>query len=157
MFSIVGIDPGLAVVGFGVIAVEENNIHAVSYGCITTSADKSKGERLLRIYNHISTLFEKYAPHAIAMERIFFSRNVTNAFSVAEVRGVIFLAAQQHRLPVFEYTPLQIKQAITGSGKADKRQMQDMIKKLLGLKEIPKPDDAADGLSIALCHIHTKL
>jgi len=157
LLSVIGIDPGLATVGFGVIGVEDYKVKTVSYGCITTSAAKPKGERLLEIYNNINSLFEKHAPHAIAMEKLFFSRNVTNAFSVAEARGVIFLAAQQKHIPVFEYTPLQIKQAITGSGKADKKQMQDMIKKLLSLKEIPKPDDAADGLSIALCHVHMRM
>jgi crossover junction endodeoxyribonuclease RuvC len=151
---IIGIDPGLATIGFGVIRTEKNIITPLSYGCIRTSAKKQKSERLLEIYTEINALFEKYAPEAVAVERLFFNRNVTNAMSVSEARGVIFLAAQQKQIPVFEYTPLQIKHAITGSGRADKKQIQDMIKRLLDLKEIPRPDDAADGLSIALCHIN---
>ncbi|MDP2767202.1 MAG: crossover junction endodeoxyribonuclease RuvC [Candidatus Methanoperedens sp.] len=151
---VIGIDPGLATVGFGVIRAEENVITPVSYGCIRTSAEKQTPQRLLDIYTEIIVLFEKYAPSVVAVERLFFNKNVTNAMSVSEARGVIFLAAQQKNIPVFEYTPLQVKQAITGSGRADKKQMQEMIKRLLNLSEIPKPDDAADGLSIALCHIN---
>ncbi len=151
---IIGIDPGLATIGFGVIRTEKNIITPLSYGCIRTSSKKQKSERLLEIYTEINALFEKYAPEAVAVERLFFNKNVTNAMSVSEARGVIFLAAQQKQIPVFEYTPLQIKQAITGSGRADKKQIQEMIKRLLDLKEIPRPDDAADGLSIALCHIN---
>lgn len=150
---VIGIDPGLATVGFGVIKKEASPL-PVSYGCIRTSSEKKTPERLQEIYLEINSLFEKYAPEAVAIERLFFNRNVTNAMSVSESRGVIFLAAQQKGIPVFEYTPKQVKQAITGSGKADKKQMQEMIKRLLKLKEVPKPDDAADALSIALCHIH---
>lgn len=151
---VIGIDPGLATVGFGVIRTEKNVITTVSYGCIKTSAEEQKPRRLLEIYTEVIALFEKYSPEAIAVEKLFFNKNVTNAMSVSEARGVIVLAAQQKHIPVFEYTPLQVKQAITGSGRADKKQMQEMIKRLLNLKEIPKPDDAADGLSIALCHIN---
>jgi crossover junction endodeoxyribonuclease RuvC len=151
---VIGIDPGLATVGFGVIRTEKNVITTVSYGCIKTSAEEQKPRRLLEIYTEVIALFEKYSPEAIAVEKLFFNKNVTNAMSVSEARGVIFLAAQQRSIPSFEYTPLQVKQAITGSGRADKKQMQEMIKRLLNLKEIPKPDDAADGLSIALCHIN---
>jgi crossover junction endodeoxyribonuclease RuvC len=151
---VMGIDPGLATVGFGVIRAEKNTITPLSFGCIRTSVEKQSPERLLEIYNEINALFEKYAPGVIAVEKLFFNKNVTNAMSVSEARGVIFLAAQQKNIPIFEYTPNQVKQAITGSGRADKRQMQEMIKKLLDLNEIPEPDDAADGLSIALCHIN---
>ena len=151
---VIGIDPGLATVGFGVIRTERNIITPVSYGCIRTSAEKESPQRLLEIYTEVIALFEKYAPGAVAVERLFFNKNVTNAMGVSEARGVIILAAQQKQIPVFEYTPLQVKQAITGSGRADKKQMQEMIKRLLNLGEIPKPDDAADGLSIALCHIN---
>ena len=151
---IIGIDPGLATVGFGVIEKVEEKIIPVSYGCIRTSAEKQTSERLLEIYNEIKTLFEKYDPQIVAIEKLFFNKNVTSAMSVSEARGVILLAAQQKQIPLFEYTPAQIKQAITGTGRADKRQMQEMIKRLLGLDELPRPDDAADGLSIALCHIH---
>lgn len=151
---VIGIDPGLATVGFGVIRTEKNVITPVSYGCIRTSAEKESPQRLLEIYTEVIALFEKYAPEAVAVERLFFNKNVTNAMGVSEARGVIILAAQQKQIPVFQYTPLQVKQAITGSGRADKKQMQEMIKRLLNLGEIPKPDDAADGLSIALCHIN---
>jgi crossover junction endodeoxyribonuclease RuvC len=151
---VIGIDPGLATVGFGVIRKEENNITPVSYGCIRTSSEKQTPERLLEIYTETSALLEKYNPGAVAVERLFFNKNVTNAMSVSEARGVIFLAAQQKNIPLFEYTPNQVKQAITGSGRADKKQMQEMIKRLLSLDEVPQPDDAADGLSIALCHIN---
>ncbi len=151
---VVGIDPGLATVGFGVIRTERGVITPVSYGCIRTSAEKQPPERLLEIYTEINSLFEKYSPSVVSVEKLFFNKNVTNAMGVSEARGVILLAAQQKNIPVFEYTPLQVKQAITGSGKADKKQVQDMIKRLLNLSEIPRPDDAADGLSIALCHIH---
>jgi len=151
---IIGIDPGLATIGFGVIQKVEEKIIPVSYGCIRTSAEKQTSERLLEIYNEIKTLFEKYNPQIVAIEKLFFNKNVTSAMSVSEARGVILLAAQQKQIPLFEYTPAQIKQAITGTGRADKRQMQEMITRLLGLDELPQPDDAADGLSIALCHIH---
>ncbi len=151
---IIGIDPGLATVGFGVIRKEESSITPVSYGCIRTSPEKQNPERLMEIYNEVSALFEKYSPSAVAVEKLFFTNNVTSAMGVSEARGVIFLAAQQKNIPVAEYTPKQIKQAITGSGRADKKQMQEMIKRLLNLDEVPKPDDAADGLSIALCHIN---
>jgi len=151
---IIGIDPGLATVGFGVIRTENREITPVSYGCIRTSADKQTPQRLLEIFAEIKSLFEKYKPDVIAVEKLFFSKNVTNALSVSEARGVIFLAAQQQDIPILEYTPNQVKQAITGSGRADKKQVQEMIKRLLDLDEIPQPDDAADGLSIALCHIN---
>ncbi|HEY9207182.1 MAG TPA: crossover junction endodeoxyribonuclease RuvC [Candidatus Methanoperedens sp.] len=151
---VIGIDPGLATVGFGVIRTESSHVIPVSYGCIRTSPGKQTSQRLLDIYTEINELFEKYSPEIVAMERLFFTKNVTSAMNVSEARGVIFLAAQQKGIPVVEYTPLQIKQAITGSGRADKRQMQEMITRLLGLDEIPMPDDAADGLSIALCHVN---
>lgn len=151
---IIGIDPGLATVGFGVIRKEKDMIMPVSYGCITTSPEKQTPQRLLEIYNELNILFDKYAPSEIAVEKLFFTNNITSAMGVSEARGVIFLAAQQKNINVTEYTPKQVKQAITGSGNADKKQMQDMIKRILDLDEIPKPDDAADGLSIALCHIN---
>ncbi len=151
---VIGIDPGLATVGFGVIRADENSVIPLSYGCIRTSGEKKTPQRLLEIYTEINELLEKYAPDNIAVEKLFFTRNVTSAMGVSEARGVIFLAAQQKHIPLFEYTPAQVKQAITGSGRADKRQMQEMIRNLLKLDDIPRPDDAADGLSIALCHIN---
>jgi crossover junction endodeoxyribonuclease RuvC len=109
---------------------------------------------LLHIYSQVAALLKQHPPSHIAVEKLFFSKNISSAMSVSEARGVILLLAEQLQIPVTEYTPNQVKQAITGSGRADKRQMQEMIKRLLGLREIPKPDDAADALSIALCHIH---
>ncbi len=153
---IIGIDPGLATVGFGVIRKEKDRITPVSYGCIRTSSEKQNPQRLLEIYNELNILFEKYAPSEVAVEKLFFTNNITSAMGVSEARGVIFLAAQQRNIPIIEYTPKQVKQAITGSGSADKKQMQEMIKKLLSLDEVPKPDDAADALSIALCHINIR-
>jgi crossover junction endodeoxyribonuclease RuvC len=152
---VIGIDPGLARLGYGVIDVTHGEFRPVCYGCIETSGrDLRASERLLKIYTEAGALFEKYQPAHIALEKLFFTKNISSAMSVSEVRGVILLAAEQRNIPVAEYTPNQVKQAITGSGRADKRQMQEMIKRLLSLTEIPKPDDAADALSIALCHIH---
>lgn len=151
---VIGIDPGVARLGYGVIKEDKGVIRPLCYGCIRTRAGKRQAERLFAIYTEITALFAKYPPDFLAIEKLFFTKNVTSAMSVSEVRGVILLAAEQHNIPVEEYTPNQIKQAITGSGRADKVQMQEMIKRLLHLDEIPKPDDAADGLSIALCHIH---
>ena len=151
---VIGIDPGVARLGYGVIQLDKGVVTPLCYGCIQTRAGKRQAERLLVIYKEITALFAKYPPDFLAIEKLFFTKNVTSAMSVSEVRGVILLAAEQHNIPVEEYTPNQIKQAITGSGRADKVQMQEMIKRLLHLDEIPKPDDAADGLSIALCHIH---
>ncbi|MCK5660793.1 MAG: crossover junction endodeoxyribonuclease RuvC [Methanosarcinales archaeon] len=152
---VLGIDPGLATVGFGIIEVNAKTVKPVSYGCIRTEPDQPMDSRLLTIFNEMDELFEKYNPDCAAIEKLFFARNVTSALYVSEARGVLRLLAAQHKVPMTEYTPNQIKQAITGSGKADKRQMQDMIARLLGLEDIPKPDDAADGLCAALCHINT--
>ena len=151
---VIGIDPGVARLGYGVIHVDKGVAIPLCYGCIQTKAGRRQAERLLTIYTEITALLTKYSPDFLAIEKLFFTKNVTSAMSVSEVRGVILLAAEQHHIPVEEYTPNQRKQAITGSGRADKEQMQEMIKRLLHLDEVPKPDDAADGLSIALCHIH---
>jgi crossover junction endodeoxyribonuclease RuvC len=151
---VIGIDPGLARVGYGVIEVKNRQPEPVCYGCIESGKDQRTSERLLYIYNEISALFEKYPPAHIAVEKLFFSKNITSAMGVSEARGIILLLAGQKKIPVAEYTPNQVKQAITGSGRADKRQMQEMIMRLLHLQTIPRPDDAADALSIALCHIH---
>jgi crossover junction endodeoxyribonuclease RuvC len=152
---VIGIDPGLARLGYGVIEVTRGEPWPVCYGCIETSGKEMRAsERLVQIYSEIEALFEKYQPAHISVEKLFFSKNITSAMGVSEVRGVVLLAAEQRHIPIAEYTPNQVKQAITGSGRADKRQVQEMIKRLLRLDEIPKPDDAADALSIALCHIH---
>jgi crossover junction endodeoxyribonuclease RuvC len=152
---VIGIDPGLATVGYGVLERRGYRHVALAYDCITTSGkDMNTQQRLLEIYNRVCALLDQYRPQYVAMEKLFFSKNITSAMNVSEARGVILLAAGQRGIPVTEYTPNQVKQAITGSGKADKRQMQDMIQRLLNLPEIPRPDDVADGLSIALCHMH---
>jgi len=151
---VTGIDPGLARLGYGVIRADRGSTLPVCYGCMETRAGTRVPERLLEIYTGLQDLFDRYPPDALAMEKLFFSKNVSSAMGVSEVRGIVLLAAEQRRIPVTEYTPNQIKQAITGSGRADKAQVQQMITRLLHLDEIPQPDDAADGLSIALCHIH---
>lgn len=153
---VIGIDPGLATVGYGILAKKDGRMTMLTYSCIRTlPMEGGTPERLERIFDAISAILDEYDPRCMAMEKLFFSRNVTSALGVAEVRGVIMLAARKRGIPVFEYTPNQVKQAVTGSGKADKRQVQEMIMRLLSLPEIPRPDDAADALSIALCHIHT--
>jgi crossover junction endodeoxyribonuclease RuvC len=152
---VLGIDPGLATVGYGILERSGGTTRAIAYDCIRTSGKgKETGERLEEIFCGIDDLLSTYRPSWVAVEKLFFSRNVTSAMAVSEVRGVILLAAQRHGVPVREYTPNQVKLAVTGSGKADKRQMQEMIRRLLRLPEIPKPDDVADGLSVALCHLH---
>jgi len=153
---VIGIDPGLATVGYGILAQRDGNVIPLTYSCIRTSPSQGETpERLGVIYDAVSALLLEYAPECMAMEKLFFSRNVTSALGVAEVRGVIMLAAREKGIPVIEYTPNQVKQAVTGSGRADKKQVQQMITRLLSLPEIPKPDDDADGLSIALCHVYT--
>ncbi len=151
---VIGIDPGLARLGYGVIEVSDRKAKPVCYGCIETGKELRHAERLLRIYTEISSLFDRYSPSHLAIEKLFFTKNISSAMGVSEVRGIVLLAAEQRQIRVAEYTPNEIKQAITGSGRADKTQMQEMIKRLLQLDEIPQPDDAADGISIALCHIH---
>jgi crossover junction endodeoxyribonuclease RuvC len=154
MVSILGIDPGYATVGYGVVS-DNSQIRAEQWGCICTSrSDGGTPERLGIIYDGVADLIHQAKPEGMALERLFFARNTTSALQVSEARGVIILAAFHHHIPVTEYTPNQVKIAITGSGSADKRQVQEMIKRLLRLAEIPKPDDAADGLSLALCHLN---
>jgi crossover junction endodeoxyribonuclease RuvC len=153
---VLGIDPGLARMGYGVIEKTGNKTLHISHGCITTSKDElSAGARLNLLYRGLEDLFVEHHPERAAVEKLFFSKNITSAIGVAEVRGIILLICEQKGIPVTEYTPNQVKQAITGSGRADKKQVQEMIRRLLHLDEVPRPDDAADGLSIALCHIHT--
>jgi crossover junction endodeoxyribonuclease RuvC len=151
---VLGIDPGIARAGYGVVEAGAAGTRAVAFGCIRTKSSMPGPARLRKIYVEVTALFGTYAPDCLVLEKLFFSRNITSALSVAEVRGVILLAAEEHGVPVAEYTPNQVKQAITGSGRADKHQMQEMIRRLLHLDAVPSPDDAADGLSIALCHIH---
>ncbi|MEA5077503.1 MAG: crossover junction endodeoxyribonuclease RuvC [Anaerolineaceae bacterium] len=153
---VIGIDPGTATTGYGI--VEENNkneIRAVEYGVVSTAAGLPAEIRLLEINQKINEILLLHRPDCGAVEKLFFQRNVTTAIAVGQARGVILLSLAQAGLPVNEYTPNEVKQAVTGYGAADKKQVQEMVRTLLNLKSIPKPDDAADALAIAICHIHS--
>lgn len=152
---ILGIDPGIAIVGFGFIDKQGHKLVPVQYGCIRTEAHTEDAERLKLVYEAAVQLIEKYKPDAVAIEKLFFNRNVTTALTVGQARGVLMLAAVQHGLPIAEYTPLQVKQAIVGYGKAEKKQVQEMVKMFLHLSAVPKPDDVADALAVAICHAHS--
>lgn len=152
---ILGIDPGIAIVGFGFIDKQGSKVTPVQYGCIQTEAHTPDEERLLHVYEAMVQLIDKYKPEAVAFEKLFFNRNVTTAMSVSQARGVLVLAAVQKGLPIAEYTPMQVKQAIVGYGKAEKRQVQEMTRMFLKLQAIPKPDDVADALAVAVCHAHS--
>ena len=148
---ILGIDPGYGIVGFGIIDTHKNNA-VVDYGVIETPKEDTFPVRLQRIEEGIRVLCERYHPDEVAIEELFFFHNQTTVIPVAEARGVIILTAKRYCDRLFEYTPMQIKQALTGNGRAEKKQMQFMVKSVLGLEKIPKPDDAADALAVALCH-----
>lgn len=152
---ILGIDPGIAIVGFGFIDKLGSKLVPVQYGCIQTEAHTDPSLRLQQVYDSMVALIDKYKPDAVAIEKLFFNRNVTTALTVGEARGVLILAAVQKGLPIAEYTPLQVKQAIVGYGKAEKKQVQEMVKLFLHLQAVPKPDDVADALAIAICHAHS--
>lgn len=152
-----GIDPGLATVGYGLIEKKGNSTKVVDFGIISTSKNDTLPTRLKQIYASVSALIDKYQPEAVAMEELFFQNNAKTAIAVAEARGVSLLACIHKLGNLYEYTPLQIKSALTGQGRAEKRQVQYMVKAILNLKEIPKPDDAADALAVALCHSQTNL
>jgi crossover junction endodeoxyribonuclease RuvC len=152
---ILGFDPGTATTGFGVVESVNDVLRPIDVGVILTPADMPIEERLLSIYTDVNTLLDKYNPDTVATERLFFDRNVTNALSVGRAIGVILLALAQRGLPWMEYTPMQVKTSVTGYGGADKNQIQQMVVRLLGLAEVPKPDDAADALAIAICHAHS--
>ena len=149
---ILGIDPGIADVGFGITDSLENRQIPVNYGVIKTPAGTSLSSRLDRIFNDMTDLISAFHPDAIAVEELFFNTNITTGISVAHGRGVILLAARKSSVPIYEYTPLQVKQAVAGYGRADKNQVKDMVRRILGMKSPPKPDDAADALAVALCH-----
>lgn len=150
--KILGIDPGYAIVGYGLVNYENGKFKPLSCGVLTTSQKMPFPKRLKSLYDNLTFLILENKPDAVAVETLFFNTNVTTAIAVGHARGVILLAAENAKIPVFEYTPLQIKQAVTGYGRADKIQMQQMVKLLLGLAAIPKPDDAADALAVAICH-----
>lgn len=149
---ILGIDPGIATVGFGLIESSGSALKALNYGVITTPAQTSLSSRLDQIFNDVSQLCEAFSPDAIACEELFFNTNITTGISVAHGRGVILLAGYRAGIPISEYTPLQVKQAVVGYGRAEKNQVIDMVRRILKMKAAPKPDDAADALAIAICH-----
>ncbi len=149
--TIMGIDPGTAIVGYGIIESGKQNPEVIDYGCIETSPLLKTAERLKKIYAELEKLIKKYRPEAMAVEDLFFFKNLKTAIKVSQARGVILLAGANNNLQIFEYTPLQVKQAVTGYGRAEKIQMQKMVKLIFNLSEIPKPDDAADALAVALC------
>ena len=152
---ILGIDPGLAIVGWGVIDYEGSKFRTVDYGSITTPSGMSTDERLMLIDDAVRELTEKYSPEHLAVEELFFNTNITTGIRVAEARGVILCRCRRAGLKIHEYTPLQVKQAVVGYGRADKKQVITMVTMLLGLNKPPKPDDTADALAIAICHAHT--
>lgn len=149
---ILGIDPGIAIVGFGVVDKNGNRYSTVEYGAITTPAHTPLENRLKTIYDEMTLLIANFRPDAMSVEELFFNSNAKTAIAVGQARGVIILSAVENGVPIYEYTPLQVKQALTGYGRASKMQIQQMMRTMLGLSEIPKPDDVADALAIAVCH-----
>ena len=149
---ILGIDPGFALMGYGVVDRNGSKFIPVEYGSLETTKDHSMQERLKMLYDGLMDIIERTKPEACAIEELFFNRNITTAIFVAQARGVAILACANAGIPVSEYTPMQIKQALVGYGKADKKQMQNMTKMVIGLAEVPKPDDTADALAAAICH-----
>ncbi|MGN0536917.1 MAG: crossover junction endodeoxyribonuclease RuvC [Acutalibacteraceae bacterium] len=153
--KILGIDPGYAIVGYGVIEYGSGRYVPVDYGAITTDAETPFPKRLQEIYNDMISIIIRNEPDALSIEKLYFNTNKTTGIGVAEARGVIILAAQMNNIPVYEYTPLQVKNAVTGFGGAKKPQVMEMTRRLLKLQTVPKPDDTADALAIAICHAQT--
>lgn len=151
---ILGIDPGYATIGYGIIEYDNFRFKTVAYGAITTSPDKLFPDRLCDIYSDMQTLINNYKPDCLSIEKLFFNTNTTTAIDVAQARGVILLSARKSNVDIYEYTPLQVKQSITGYGRAEKHQVMEMVKTLLQLNSVPKPDDTADALALAICHGH---
>ena len=149
---ILGIDPGVAIVGFGLIESDRGTLRMLQYGAITTPAGLPLAARLAQINRDIEELIGTFRPDEISVEELFFSKNITTGIAVAHARGVILCAAEKKKIPIYEYTPMQVKQAVAGYGLADKKQVMDMTRRLLKLKSVPRPDDASDALAIALCH-----
>ena len=152
---ILGIDPGFAIVGWGIVYYVGSRFKIVAYGSIQTPAGQRLEERLKTIYSDLGGVIDKFKPDVMAVEELFFNTNITTGIKVAQARGVILLCAEQRGIPMAEYTPLQVKQAVTGYGRADKNQVITMVTMLLGLSAPPKPDDTADALAIAVCHAHS--
>lgn len=153
--KILGIDPGYAILGFGIIEMKGNKFSLIDYGTINTDVSMEMPDRLVQIYSGLMEIIEKYKPDEVAIEELFFNQNTKTALMVSQARGVAILAIANSLLETHEYTPLQVKQGIVGYGRADKKQVQIMVKNILNLLENPKPDDAADALAIAICHGHT--
>lgn len=152
---IFGVDPGYAIVGYGILRFEHNRFQVLDFGAVTTPAGMEFPQRLKEIYDDLSFLFGKYRPDVMSIEKLFFNTNKKTAVDVAQARGVILLAAKNSGAEVVEYTPLQVKQSVVGYGRAEKKQVQEMTKQILGLSAVPKPDDTADALALALCHAHS--
>lgn len=151
---VLGVDPGTAMTGYGVVALEGNRLRAVDYGCFETVPDRPLPERLLLIHEAIEDLLQTHKPGWVGVERLYFGRNVLTAFAVGQARGVVLLAAAQSGVPVLEYGPHEVKIAVTGYGRAPKDQVQRMVQVVLGLDRLPRPDDAADALAVAICLAH---
>lgn len=149
---ILGVDPGIATVGYGVVELVGNKYRVIDYGAILTPSDQLFPDRLRSVYDQLNDVIIRHRPDDLAIEELFFNKNVKTAIKVGHARGVEILAAVNHDLEVYEYTPLQVKQAVVGYGRAEKRQVQEMVKILLNLEKIPKPDDVADALAVAICH-----
>ena len=152
---ILGIDPGYAIVGWGVLDYKNNHFKVVDFGAVTTKAGVYFPDRLSQIYEQLNVIIQKYKPEVLSMEKLYFNSNTTTAIDVAQARGVITLAAHQNALDIAEYTPLQVKQSVVGYGRAEKKQVQEMTRTILGLDKVPKPDDTADALAMAICHGHS--
>ena len=152
---VLGIDPGTAITGYGLVREEEDGLVLVGCGVITTPADQPLPQRLQAIYRGLTAIIGEHRPDQVAVEELFFSRNVRTALSVGQARGVVLLAAAEAGLPLYEYKPLEVKQTVAGYGGADKRQVQEMVRLLLDLEQVPEPDDAADAVAVAVCHIHS--
>ena len=153
---ILGIDPGVATIGFGLVETNRAEVHMLTYGAITTPAGLPLSKRLLQISMDMEELIRQTKPEVISIEELFFNNNITTGIAVAHGRGVILCAAEKCGIPLFEYTPSQVKLAVTGYGKAQKLQVMDMTKRLLKLKAVPRPDDAADALALAICHARSR-
>ncbi|AVX21478.1 Holliday junction endonuclease RuvC [Carboxydocella sporoproducens DSM 16521] len=152
---ILGVDPGTAITGYGVVEYLGNRFRPLAYSCIRTTPELDLPRRLLVIHQEITALIREFQPNQVAVEELFFNRNTTTALAVGQARGAVLLACAQAELPVFEYTPLQVKQAVVGYGRAEKQQVQAMVKAILNLPGVPKPDDVADALALAICHAHS--
>lgn len=151
---VLGIDPGYAIVGYGVVDYIGNKFNVIEYGAVTTQAGVPFDRRLETIYDDITAIMLRTSPQALSMEKLFYNNNAKTVIDVSQARGVLMLAARKNGLEVFEYTPLQVKQSVVGYGRAEKKQVQEMTRRILGLESIPKPDDTADALAIAICHAH---